>query len=117
MEDTPLTRLVHRLEAATSRLEDIASSAQPFESPAAGHHGGPSDGSLAVPSQNQRGVQTPSGSTPGASSTQPQEPLPESIEDFDTLINGDLKAYNDLSQALGGVIAEQVFLSPPLSGF
>lgn len=103
MDETPLIRLIHRLEAATSRLEDIASSAQPFEPSATGHHVGPSDGSsLAVPSQNQRA------STPGASSTQSQEPLPESIEDFDTLINGDLKAYNDLSQALGGVIAEQV---------
>jgi adenylyl cyclase-associated protein len=98
MDETPLIRLIHRLEAATSRLEDIASSAQPFEPSATGHDGS----SLAVPSQNQRA------STPGASSIQSQEPLPESIEDFDTLINGDLKAYNDLSQALGGVIAEQV---------
>lgn len=104
MAESDLNRLVRRLEAATSRLEDIASSTQPFEGQAAtDHHDGPSNGtSLAVPSHGQRNLHTP-----GASSTQLQESLPESIEDFDTLIHGDLKAYHDLSQTLSGAIEEQ----------
>ena len=112
MDEPPLTRLVRRLEAATSRLEDIASSAQTFEQPSsAGHHGGPSDGSsLAVPSAGQMGLQTPSASSPGAPQSQLVEPLPQSVTDFDTLLRGDLQAYNDLSNALGGVVAEQVGL-------
>lgn len=109
MDQAPLTRLIHRLEAATSRLEDIASSTQPFDGPSNGHHAGPSDGSsLTVPSHNQRALQTPGGSSTGGSQTQEQEPMPEFIDDFDTLIHGDLKAYNDLSQTMGGVIEEQV---------
>ena len=106
MDEAPLTRLVRRLEAATSRLEDIASSAQTFEQPSsAGHHGGPSDGSsLAVPSPGQM----PSASSPGAPQSQLVEPPPQSVNDFDTLLRGDLQAYSDLSNALGGVVAEQV---------
>jgi len=112
MDEAPLTKLIRRLEAATSRLEDIASSAQTFEQPSsAGHHGGPSDGSsLAVPSPGQMGLQTTSASSPGASQGQLAEPSPQSINDFNTLLRGDLRAYSDLSNALGGVVAEQVGL-------
>jgi len=112
MDDTPLIRLIHRLEAATSRLEDIASSSLPLDAATPDSHHNAADGSsLAAPSQTQRSLQTPAGSTPGASQTQLQEPLPHSIEDFDTLLHGDLKAYNDLSQSLGGLIAEQVIVA------
>ena len=110
MDEAPLIRLIRRLEAATSRLEDIASSAQSFEQPSPnGHHGGPSDSSgLAVPSQGQIALQTPSTHAPGSSQTQLADPLPQSIMDFDALLRGDLQAYSDLSEALGGVLAEQV---------
>jgi len=110
MDDTPLNRLIHRLEAATSRLEDIASSSLPHDATTPdGHHADATENSaLLAASQNQRSQQTSSGSTPGASQTQLQEPLPHSIEDFDTLLHGDLKAYYDLSQSLDGLIAEQV---------
>ena len=112
MDEAPLTRLIRRLEAATSRLEDIASSAQTFEQPSsAGHHGGPSDGSsLTVPSPGQMGLQTPTASSPGVSQGQLAEPSPQSINDFNTLLRGDLQAYRDLSNAIGGVVAEQVGL-------
>jgi adenylyl cyclase-associated protein len=107
MDEAPLTRFIRRLEAATSRLEDIASSAQTFEQP----HGGPSDGSsLTVPSPGQMGLQSPSIASPGVSQSQLAEPSPQSINDFDTLLRGDLQAYRDLSNALGGVVAEQVGL-------
>ena len=43
MKDNPLNKLIRRLEAATSRLEDIASSAATFEG-----GDGPGDGSLAA---------------------------------------------------------------------
>ena len=112
MDEAPLIRLVRRLEAATSRLEDIASSAQSFEQPSStGHHGGPPDvSSLAGASQGQMGLQQPSGATPGAPQAKLAEPLPQSITDFNTLLRGDLQTYRDLSEALGGVVAEQVGL-------
>jgi hypothetical protein len=56
------------------------------------------------------GLQTPPASSPGASQGQLAEPSPQSINDFDTLLRGDLQAYSDLSNALGGVVAEQVGL-------
>ena len=34
--------------------------------------------------------------------------LPRSIEDFDLLLQDDLKPFSDLGQKLGGLIAEQV---------
>lgn len=101
-----LTKLLSRLEAATSRLEDIASSAATFEQPgaaaangtasaAAGSSGPTPTTSLAQPKSETKEVK------------QPEEDLPQSIEDFDTLLNGDLKTWSDLSGSIGGVVNEQ----------
>lgn len=51
---------------------------------------------------------TQSNPTPAAPPAPPKEELPASIEDFDTLINGDLKAFSDQSKAMGGLLSEQV---------
>ena len=101
--DSVLTRLVSRLEAATSRLEDIASSATSFDTPAPPTTA--TNGSFSVPTTAK----------PSAPSTQNLTPTPSrapsappAIEDFDSLVNTDVKPFLNLSQELGGSIAEQV---------
>ncbi|KAI9688095.1 MAG: hypothetical protein M1822_001601 [Bathelium mastoideum] len=98
--DSLLTRLVSRLEAATSRLEDIASSATSFEAP-------PSttpNGSFSASSTAKVSGPSPQATTP----TPPKaSSLPPAVEEFETIINGDVKPYLNLSQELGGPIAEQ----------
>ena len=97
VKDSALTQLISRLEAATSRLEDIASSAETLPT---------TNGTTGAPS-----APPPSGPLPQPPTGQkeaPKQELPQSIEDFDTLLNGDVKAWTDLSRSLGGVIAEQV---------
>lgn len=41
--------------------------------------------------------------------------LPPQIEDFDALINGDVRSFVDLGEKIGGLVAEQV--SSPSSSF
>lgn len=100
-----LTRLLPRLEAATSRLEDIASSTGAAES---GHSTttGIASTPAAVATASQAAIPSPA-STP-AQAPLPKEDLPASIEDFDGLTQGDLKTYHDSSKSQGGVIGEQV---------
>ncbi|KAG9238986.1 adenylate cyclase associated N terminal-domain-containing protein [Amylocarpus encephaloides] len=92
---TELTGIITRLEAATSRLEDIASS------------------TIELPKLNGTApTPAPTGPLPAppVAAQAPkvvQEPLPESVEDFDAYIDGPVKKYVALSEGLGGPIAEQ----------
>ncbi|KAF2842599.1 adenylyl cyclase-associated protein-like protein [Patellaria atrata CBS 101060] len=96
--DGTLTDPVLRLEAATSRLEDIASSqANPDQ------NAGPQSSTL---------VATTSASTVPKVDTSPPpqkvaESVPPSVEEFDELINGNLKAWIELSKQVGGVVSDQ----------
>ena len=89
--DIPLT-IVDRLEAATSRLEDMV----PAMSENSTLNGAPSisDSAWQVDSTNPSSV--------------PKTPLPASIHDFDSLINGDVKTFVNRSEEIGGLVAEQV---------
>lgn len=103
-----------RLEAATSRLEDIAQSsfdtpgAAPGQQPTvAGSKSSvptltsPAPGSLSSP-------QTAIGPSPTAPAPAPApEPVPESIEEFDALINQSLAKWVEISNSIGGLVAEQ----------
>lgn len=96
---SPLTRIIYRLEAATSRLEDIASSTVGLDLPP-NPNGTPSPSAAVVPVPAQaRALPVP-----------PKEDLPPLIVDFDTLINGDVKTYHTLStgKSIGGLLGEQV---------
>ncbi|KAH6856463.1 adenylate cyclase associated N terminal-domain-containing protein [Chaetomium sp. MPI-CAGE-AT-0009] len=99
-----LTTLIKRLEAATSRLEDMAQSS--FEAP------------QGAPTVQQQGAaptlsapvlpgspQTAIGPSPPAPT--PPEPVPEAIEEFDNLINQSLANWVKLSNDIGGLVAEQ----------
>ena len=95
MPHASLTDTIRRLEAATSRLEDIASSSP---GPAPSVNGVPPDALANVVAA-------------GASSAVPEpapQPLPPAIEDFDVLINQDVKDFVRLSDELGGLVSEQV---------
>ncbi|KAK1823464.1 suppressor of rasval19 [Friedmanniomyces endolithicus] len=93
--DNPLTTLIHRLEAATSRLEDIASSAASFEH---------SDGSTPIPSggpASSSAPELPALVERASQAHMPKaEPLPPAISDMDELIDTDVKAFVDASKGL-----------------
>lgn len=38
------------------------------------------------------------------------EPLPPAIEDFDAIVNGDVQNFVNMSEDIGGLVAEQVEL-------
>lgn len=97
-------KLKIRLEAATSRLEDIASSTAelPQAVPALTH-------TQASPVASS--APTPAPPAPKA----PEEPLPEVVEDFDAFISSSVDAYVQASNKLGGLIAEQA--AKVLEGF
>ncbi|KUJ17089.1 uncharacterized protein LY89DRAFT_669512 [Mollisia scopiformis] len=90
-----LTAIINRLEAATSRLEDMAASAIDISG---------------APAPAPTGPLPPPPVTARAAPEQPkpvQEALPESVEDFDAFITGPVKKYVNLSDELGGLVAEQ----------
>jgi adenylyl cyclase-associated protein len=92
-----LTAIIHRLEAATSRLEDMASAT--VEPPK-------TNGAAPPPA-------VPLPPTPVAAAVaEPPKPLPEalpeSVEEFDAFLTGPLKKFVNLSDELGGPVAQQV---------
>lgn len=103
-----------RLEAATTRLEDIASSTieLPHAVPAL------SNPITSAPEQSNGATPLPSASpapSPAVSTSAPQDPLPESVEEFDSFINQSVDKYVKASNKVGGLVAEQA--SKVLDGF
>ncbi|KAK0672756.1 putative adenylyl cyclase-associated protein [Cercophora samala] len=98
------TTLIKRLEAATSRLEDIAQSAIDLES-AAQTPQGPS--STTTPQSS-----TPAPSTRAVAPAPPppapvKEELPDAVEEFNTSIISLVEKWVKLSEDIGGPVAEQ----------
>ncbi|KAK5074758.1 suppressor of rasval19 [Lithohypha guttulata] len=95
-----LTTLIKRLEAATSRLEDIAGSV---------------DGAApnALQAANSRGTETSSVAAQSQTTItpipeeKPAEPLPRQIEEFDGLIEGDVAAFVQAAAQIGGLPEQQ----------
>ncbi|KAK7423797.1 suppressor of rasval19 [Neonectria magnoliae] len=99
-----LTTLIKRLEAATSRLEDIASSTDlPKDAPAS-HPPISSPPVAAVVSTPPAAPAPPAAPKPAA------EPLPEAVEEFDAFLNSTVDKYVKLSNQLGGLVAQQATL-------
>lgn len=101
MPEQALTRLVRRLEAATSRLEDMAQTA-PDQSSQINSIQSPDHSAPAADGEDRTGATT------SMTKQVAFEPLPQAIEDFDTIINGDVKKYVSMSEELGGLVSEQV---------
>lgn len=91
-----LTTLIKRLEAATSRLEDLVPT-------------------ITDPSVTTDAAQPLSGQGPSAeraldqarSPSRHMETLPPVIDDFDAIINGQVKSFVNMSEEIGGLVAEQ----------
>jgi adenylyl cyclase-associated protein len=105
LSNNELIVIIRRLEAATSRLEDIASStiAPP---PAADIR--PPNGTTAAPTPNPAAPSVAPPTPAVVKTAPPEESLPESVEGFDSFISGAVKKYVDISKKIGGVVADQV---------
>ncbi|EEP78790.1 conserved hypothetical protein [Uncinocarpus reesii 1704] len=91
------TTLIKRLEAATSRLEDMATALE-----------GPTPSSPAIPEAVQTApTQSTSQTAISAPPPPPAETLPKSIEAFDELINKEVRPFVDFAQKIGDAVAEQ----------
>ena len=92
--------ILKRLEAATSRLEDMV--------PNMGDQSAATNGLSAADQDSQ----APGGVKQlGAPDAPPSPaPLPPAIDDFDAVINGDVTKFVTMSEHIGGLVAEQVFI-------
>ncbi|RPA85905.1 hypothetical protein BJ508DRAFT_411535 [Ascobolus immersus RN42] len=98
-----LTTLIKRLEAATSRLEDIATfgtHSTDQSGTSSGVAGSTTTTSLITPSSPPTPVAAPP--APVA-----QQQVPESIKDFDEIINDQVKKFVALSDGIDTLVAEQ----------
>lgn len=105
----PLSSLLRRLEAATSRLEDIASSAQSTDAlPNAGVAAAGSKGpaSASAPQLPTISPQT-STQTVRAPPEPEAEPLPVTIRDMDALIESEVAAFMASSKGIDKLVEEQ----------
>ena len=91
--------LVNRLEAATSRLEDMAMALDDPKSPK------PVDPAVSAAVQPSAPAQ-PKIAAPPAPSAAPQ--IPPQIEDFDALIKNEVQNFVNLGEKIGGLVEEQV---------
>ena len=120
--DDPLTRLVRRLEAATSRLEDIAASSGSIEEQANGSISAASGAGMpksnSMPDLPKGGSREASTSTvirsagekdeAGGAQSPPAEDLPERIEEMDQLIENQVREYVDSGKGIDPLVEEQV---------
>ena len=97
MKSARLTSFCRRLEAATSRLEDMATSVDPSH---------PSLVS-AIENENAPPTQGHPNAT-NAFSASPPEPLPRSIVDFDNIIREVVGDFVAASEKIGGLVEQQV---------
>jgi adenylyl cyclase-associated protein len=103
--DTYKLTLLCRLEAATSRLEDMVPNYGDISGAANGGLKSPDLGTGAAAGADQtRGNSPPEGIV---------EPLPPAIEDFDAIVNGVVQTFVNMSDDIGGLVAEQVKYSQP----
>lgn len=96
--DISLT-ILHRLEAATSRLEDMVPHMTEQSAVTNGVSSPDQDPTPKGAKQSEGGITSPA---PSAA------PLPASIDDFDKMINGELTTFATMSEGIGGLLAEQV---------
>lgn len=92
--------ILRRLEAATSRLEDMVPHMAEQSSITNGLSSPDPAQSNAVGAKQAEGAVT--SPTPSAA------PLPASIDDFDKVINGEVTTFVAMSEEIGGLLAEQV---------
>lgn len=95
-----LTTLIKRLEAATSRLEDLTTASMGQNVVQAGQQSSQGGSS---------GVNYTSSAPPGSGATVKASDAP-SLSAFEDLVNGPLKGFVEGAQPIGGVVQQQVRL-------
>ncbi|KAK0745031.1 adenylyl cyclase-associated protein [Apiosordaria backusii] len=104
------TTLIKRLEAATSRLEDIAQSAIDLESaaqtpPVTSSTTTPQS---STPAPSARAAVVPPPPPPAPKAPAPvKEELPEAVEEFNKFITNVVEKWVKLSEEIGGAVADQ----------
>ncbi|KAI5310039.1 hypothetical protein KEM55_001882 [Ascosphaera atra] len=100
------TTLIKRLEAATSRLEDMAST---LEGTTSHDVSSPAHKPNASPSQEspQQAPGKPSTASPAQAPSPAAQGVPKTIHEFDELINNEVKAFVEAAEKLGEPVAEQ----------
>jgi adenylyl cyclase-associated protein len=88
--------IFRRLEAATSRLEDMATSID-------------STHPSTVAAISSSAVAPESGTTGTPAEGPSAEKLPPTIADFDKVINGEVKTFVAASEKLGGLVEQQAW--------
>ena len=101
--------VIGRLEAATSRLEDMVPNIGDASVAPNGFQPGPNQGPNVVEGMGQPAAN-------GQSSQKSQEALPPVIDDFDHTINDEVKTFVNMSEEIGGLVAEQVQPEEALGG-
>ncbi|KAJ5752899.1 hypothetical protein N7520_009816 [Penicillium odoratum] len=91
------TTLIKRLEAATSRLEDMAMNLDDPNIPK----------STGTPTATSPAVPEPPKPAPPPPAAPAAAPIPPQIQDFDALIKGDVQNFVNLGEKIGGLVAEQ----------
>ncbi|EPS45295.1 hypothetical protein H072_695 [Dactylellina haptotyla CBS 200.50] len=97
-----LTSLAYRLEAATSRLEDIVT----FESQSLGQAPAAIAAAVASSHAADTAAEAVAAAAPSAAPVL-EEPLPSSIEDYDQLVATQVKEFEKLSNELDPLLSEQ----------
>lgn len=109
-QNNPLTAIIRRLEAATSRLEDIASSSTSFESLENGKIAQANAPRASAP--NLPG--TVVGHSPATEEPEPTAPeLPPAIKEMDELIENDVKNFVEASRGIDPLVESQVGVCEP----
>lgn len=104
-QNNPLTAIIRRLEAATSRLEDIASTSTTFE---ALENGKLAQGNAPRASAPHLPGTAVAGS-PAVEAPKPVAPeLPPAIKEMDELIDGEVKTFVEASKGIDSLVEGQV---------
>lgn len=108
-----LTALFSRLEAATSRLEDIATSTHGLDHADRSVGAPASSTSKAAPiaaPTSAAAAPVPTSTAKEAAPSPVADDFPAVVVEFDTIIKDDLAPFEKISSGFGGIVAEQVFL-------
>ena len=104
-QNNPLTLIIRRLEAATSRLEDIASSSTTFEVLDNGKVGQGNAPRASAPNLPGTAV----AGSPAVAAPKPAAPeLPPAIKEMDELIEGEVKKFVEASKGIDPLVEAQV---------
>jgi len=101
VQNNPLTAIIRRLEAATSRLEDIASTSTSFESL--------DNGKIAQGNAPRASAPNLPGTAVTSGPPKPSAPeLPPAIKEMDELIDGEVKKFVEASRGIDPLVEGQV---------